>query len=228
MTGARAGATLSGGVALLERAIGYTLGQLSSVTPAALAAPTPCREWNLGALLAHLDDSLAALQEAMALRHIGPESPYPGPGKRTGAVPGPAPGTGLEPGPGCTGADASGPPDAAATLVAGLRGRACRLLGALAGAREHLVWVGGYPVPASIVTSAGAVDIAVHGWDVAWACGTAAPIPGQLAEEMLGISSLLVTRADRPELFTAPVPVPPQASASDRLIAYLGRNPVLA
>src|SRR5690349_23901912 len=48
---------------LLERAIGYTLGSLLLVTPAAMTRPTPCADWDLGALLRHMDDSLAALHE---------------------------------------------------------------------------------------------------------------------------------------------------------------------
>jgi hypothetical protein len=42
---------------------------------------------------------------------------------------------------------------------------------------------------------------------------------------MLEIARLLVGADDRPERFAAPVPVPPEATASDRLICYLGRDP---
>jgi uncharacterized protein (TIGR03086 family) len=202
MTEAQAAATLSGGVALLERAISYTLGQLNGVTTAALTRPTPCTQWDLAALLVHMTDSLAALQEAMDLREVEP--------------------TNI--------AGHSRPPrqpenDPAAYLVRALRGRATHLLGSLATTRDHLVLVGGYPVPATIVTSAGAVDVAVHGWDVSRACGSSAPIPDELAEDMLRITPLLVTCGDRPELFGHPVPVAAGASPSDRLVAYLGRNP---
>ena len=203
MTGARPPATLSGGVALLERALGYALGQLHAVTSADLARPTPCPEWDLRGLLMHMDDSLIALQEALDLAWVDTEG--------SGAA---------EP--------AYGPADSAISLVGRLRGHASRLLGALAEAGEGLVWVGGLPVPKSIVTSAGAVDVAVHGWDVARACGRPQPIPERLAAEMLEISPLLITCADRPALFAAPVPVPPLASASDRLVAYLGRDPATA
>ena len=203
MTGARPAATLSGGIALLERALCYALGQLHAVTSADLARPTPCPEWDLRGLLMHMDDSLIALQEALDLAWVDTE----GPGE-------------AEP--------AYGPADSAISLVGRLRGHASRLLGALAEAGGGLVWVGGLPVPKSIVTSAGAVDVAVHGWDVARACGRPQPIPEPLAAEMLEISPLLVTRADRPALFAAPVPVPPLASASDRLVAYLGRDPATA
>jgi uncharacterized protein (TIGR03086 family) len=207
MTEAQAAATLSGGVALLERAISYTLGQLNGVTTAALRRPTPCAQWDLAALLVHMTDSLTALQEAMDLREV---EPPPRPRGIAGhSRPGPRP-------------EANDP---AAYLVAAVRGRACHLLGSLAAAREHLVLIGGYPVPASIVTSAGAVDVAVHGWDVGCACGTPAPIPEELAREMLRFTPLLVGDADRPALFGQPVPVPERASASDRLLGYLGRNP---
>jgi mycothiol maleylpyruvate isomerase-like protein len=70
---APSGAALVGGVALLERALGYTLGSLVLVTPAALASPTPCRGWDLRALLAHMNDSLLALHEAMAAGFVGLE-----------------------------------------------------------------------------------------------------------------------------------------------------------
>jgi uncharacterized protein (TIGR03086 family) len=203
MTGARPAATLSGGVALLERALCYALGQLHAVTSADLARPTPCREWDLRGLLMHMDDSLTALQEALDLAWVATEAPGE-----------------AEP--------AYGPADSAISLVGTLRGHASRLLGALAETSDELVWVGGLPLPMSIVTSAGAVDVAVHGWDVARACGRAQPIPERLAAEMLEISPLLVTCADRPALFAEPVPVPHLASASDRLVAYLGRDPATA
>jgi uncharacterized protein (TIGR03086 family) len=146
-----------------------------------------------------MGDSLTALQEALDLARVGPAA--------EGAAP------------------AYGPDGSAISLVGTLRAQAGRLLGALAEAGERLVWVGGFPVPASVVASAGAVDLAVHGWDVARACGRAQPIPEPLAEEMLEISPLLVTGADRPALFAPPVPVSPLASASDRLVGYLGRDP---
>lgn len=193
MTGARPAAVLFGGVALLERAVSYTLGQLQAVTPGALSRRTPCREWDLHALLAHMEDSLAAMQEAVDQGYVGPEA---GPGGAT-----------------------------AAGLVSALRARGCRLLGALAGSDERLVWVGGYPVPVRLVASAGAIDVAVHGWDVGRACGSAGTIPAGLAGDMLRIVPLLVTPADRPGRFGAPVPVRPGSSAGDRLVAYLGRDP---
>ena len=110
-----------------------------------------------------------------------------------------------------------------------LRERAARLLcaGYCYGGPERFVAVGGLPVPAGLVACTGAVEIAVHGWDVsaARACAgvPAAPIPDGLATPMLRLGPLLV--AGREGLFAGPVEVPAQASPGDRLVGYLGRNP---
>ncbi|MFG1977615.1 hypothetical protein ACGFJC_50510 [Nonomuraea fuscirosea] len=58
------GRALAAGVALLERAIDYTLGSLRAVTPSALCRATPCAGWNLQRLLDHMTDSLQTLNQA--------------------------------------------------------------------------------------------------------------------------------------------------------------------
>jgi uncharacterized protein (TIGR03086 family) len=114
--------------------------------------------------------------------------------------------------------------------VEALRDRAAELLcaGYCYAGPERFVAVGGLPIPAGVVACTGAVEIAVHGWDVsaarAWADGVQeAPIPAALATRMLRLGPLLV--AGREGLFGVPVEVPAQASPGDRLVGYLGRNP---
>jgi len=118
--------------------------------------------------------------------------------------------------------------------VEALRERAAELLCAsyCYGGPERFVAVGGLPVPAGLVACTGAVEIAVHGWDVSAARARAggdeggvpaAPIPAGLATRMLRLGPLLVT--GREGLFAVPVEVPAQASPGDRLVGYLGRNP---
>jgi hypothetical protein len=103
------------------------------------------------------------------------------------------------------------------------------------------VAVGGLPMPAGLVACTGAVEIAVHGWDVSAARARAGrdgassgsatpdrgtsqiPIPAALATRMLRLSPLLV--AGREGLFAVPVEVPAEASPGDRLVSYLGRHP---
>jgi uncharacterized protein (TIGR03086 family) len=161
-----------------------------------MSRPTPCRGWDLEALLAHMEDALAALQEAVDMAFVDLDCHQ----RDGGAV------------------DDRDP-------VARLRDRACRLLGAWARADgRQAVWIGGRRLPASVLTSAGALEIAVHGWDVAEACGRRRPIPPAMAAELLVIAPLLVADADRGVRFAAPVDPPSSASPSDQLIAYLGRD----
>ena len=78
-------------------------------------------------------------------------------------------------------------------------------------------------VPVSVMTAMASIEIAVHGWDVSQACGQRLPVPPGLAADLLELCVLLVPRAGRYPLFGVPVPVPPSASPSDRLAAFLGR-----
>jgi uncharacterized protein (TIGR03086 family) len=55
---------LAGAVELLDRSLAYTRTALAAVTPDRLDAPTPCADWDLDALLAHMDDALDAFTEA--------------------------------------------------------------------------------------------------------------------------------------------------------------------
>lgn len=178
---------------LLERAIGYTLGTLRLVTPEALGAPTPCRDWDLRTLLAHLDDSLIALHEATETGHVDL----------------------------CVSEQDSARPDLAGTV----RNRARRLLGASAIVDgQAAVSVAGHALATDVVTFAGALEIVVHGWDVARACGHCRPIPAPLAGELLPMLSVIVSEDDRPSRFGAALDVAPLAEPGDRLLAFVGRR----
>jgi len=187
--------TLSGTTGLLAGAISYALGACALIGPGEMALPTPCPEWNLASLLGHLGDSMADLETAI----------------RTGCLD-------LDHPRGQAGGD----------LVEALRDRAARLLWAsydhaAPGRPERFVAIGGLPVPAGLVACTGAVEIAVHGWDVAAARGGGSPIPAALATRMLRLCPLLL--AGREGLFADPVEVPAQACPGDRLVARLGRRP---
>jgi uncharacterized protein (TIGR03086 family) len=106
------------------------------------------------------------------------------------------------------------------------RRRACALLGAwlaLPG-EERSVTVGDRPLDVRVMAATGAVEIAVHGWDVAQACGRPRPIPAALAAELLSVARCVVADEDRGVRFAEPVGVLPRAAASDRLVAFLGRD----
>jgi uncharacterized protein (TIGR03086 family) len=184
-----------GAIALLASAISYALGACVQVAPGEMARPTPCTDWDLEALLAHLASSMADLESAIRTGYLGLDTHDP--------------------------AD----PEPDDDPVDMLRDRAANLLVACYSHHggDRFVLVGGLPLPAGIVACTGAVEIAVHGWDVSAARGRSRPIPAELATRMLRLSPLLV--AGREGLFGAPVHIPAQASPGDRLVAYLGRNP---
>jgi uncharacterized protein (TIGR03086 family) len=205
-------ASASGAAVLLAGAIRYALGVCALVVPGDMALPTPCADWDLSALLAHLGASMADLEAALRTGHLALNVPPP-PGLPAGGLPGVA------------GDPAGLPGDQAGDLVEALRDRAAELLCAAYGfgGAGPLVAVGGLPMPAGLVACAGAVEIAVHGWDVATARGGDCPIPPVLAGRLLRLSPFLM--AGREGLFAGPVEVPAQASPCDKLVGYLGRDP---
>lgn len=196
MTTWPAATPVEAGTELLERAVSYTRTSLSVVTADDLGRSTPCREWRLAQLLRHMDDSLQALHEAGA----------------TGQV---RLGPGLD--------AAVGEPGL--SVVESLRQRACALLGAwsLLHAEEQVV-VSERVLPASLVALTGALEVAVHGWDVARACGLDRPLPDELARALLAAAPALISAEDRGQRFAPAVPVAAGASASSRLLAHTGRQ----
>jgi uncharacterized protein (TIGR03083 family) len=228
--GGRPGCAGAGG--LLEQAVRYALGNVAVVTPDLLRLPTPCRGWDLDMLLRHSCESLATLAEGFA----------------SGCVRLPA-----EADADAADTSADGDEAAAAGPVELFVDRACCLLAGWAGSGWSAVAVGGWPLAIDVVAIAGALEIAVHGWDIAQASGSRLPIPSPLAGQLLDVAPLLVTGADRESptaaprfaaplfaappfaaplfaaplfaapLFAAPVAVSCEASASDKLTAFLGR-----
>jgi uncharacterized protein (TIGR03086 family) len=183
------------GPALLERAVGYTRGSLQLVASADPRAPTPCAQWDLLGLLRHMDDSLAAFTDAAAIGYV---DLVPVPPARS---------------------------ELTELLVHRLKGRACGLLAAWAHhPGDGPVSVRDRALRSDLVAAAGALEIAVHGWDVARACGVDRPLPPALAVRLLEVVPLLVEDADRPTRFGPRIDVPVHARPSTRLLAALGRR----
>jgi len=193
-----AGCAPSGAITLLAGAISYTLGACVQVAAGEMTLPTPCAGWDLEALLAHLAASMADLESALRTGYLDVDTPD----------------------------DPATPDTDGDDPVELLRDRAANLLFACYAHHgpDHFVVVGGLPLPAGILACTGAVEIAVHGWDVCAARGRGRPIPPALATRMLRLSPFLVT--GREGLFGTPVQVPAQASPGDQLVAYLGRIPM--
>jgi len=115
--------------------------------------------------------------------------------------------------------------DPGAQLVDRLKGRACALVGAWA---RHPgngdVAVADRFLRSDMAAAAGSLEIAVHGWDVAQACGVDRPLPAGLALDLLDVVPLLVHADDHPRRFGQRVDVPLHARPSTRLLAAVGRR----
>jgi len=182
---------------LLERSLAYALGSVAAVVPGSLGRPTPCARWDLGELLRHLDDSVDALHEGVVGGRV---ELFPAVGARD--------------------------------PVCAFRERACALLGAWAVVSGEMpcagrvVSVGDRSLELELLAAVGAVEIAVHGWDVAQGCGRAHPIPAPLATELLPVARYAVADADRGVRFAEPVGAASSwPRPDDRLLAFLGRRP---
>jgi uncharacterized protein (TIGR03086 family) len=138
----------SSAVRVLEPAIRYALAAVAAVTPESLSHPTPCRGWDLRMLLRHASESLAAICEGI---DAGCIDLYP------------------------PGENADVPSDPARAF----RDRAGRLLDSCADpSRQHeVIHIAGGLLAPSVMAGAGALEIAVHGWDISRACGHCQPIP---------------------------------------------------
>jgi uncharacterized protein (TIGR03086 family) len=180
---------MTNAMVLLAGSISYALGAIALVTPGDVSRPTPCADWDLGTLLRHLGESIAALDEALLTGVIGINPvAYP-----------------------------AGDP------VEMLRDRAADLLYSAFTASEMPILVDGLPVSAGTIVTTGAVEIAVHGWDISAACGCDRPVPADIAGPLIQRLPQLVTA--REGLFGPRVAVPRCASAGSQLVAYLGRDP---
>ncbi|MBB5857532.1 maleylpyruvate isomerase N-terminal domain-containing protein [Amycolatopsis umgeniensis] len=182
------------GLGLLKRALNYALGTAQRVTPEMLTWPTPCEGWNLELLLLHFSESLDALHEGVSEGCV-----------RVTSAPESEPVTGA---------------------VSLFRGRACRLLRTCVEVcqEEQVVTVADRPMSSSILAATGALEVAVHGWDIAMACRTPQRIPDDLATTLLELAPAVVTDATRHSLF-APAVATRSTQPSDRLVTLLGRTP---
>lgn len=183
------------GDSLLERAVGYTLGVIHTVTSELFSQPTPCSAWELRALLGHLNDSMAILHEGVATGTVGP---VPAEEEVLAADP--------------------------RTVF---RHRASHLLDALCGMRApgRTIAIIDRSLTGGMTAGTGAIEVAVHGWDISRACRQPSQIPPLLATDLLELSRLVVTAENRYPFFAAPRTMPSGADPSDLLVAFLGRNP---
>ena len=157
-----------------------------------LANATPCREWDVRALLAHTLSVVSGLSAAAA-----------------GSVPAPLH---LDEG----------------DIAGQFRALADASLAAwqAPGVLDREMDGGAGAMPGASYASINTLDTLVHAWDLARATGQDAAVPDALAEHVLGICQAVVTPEARQFAgFDPAVDLPAGAGPTDRLVAFLGRQP---
>jgi uncharacterized protein (TIGR03086 family) len=183
-----------------DRAVASTADVVKATAADQMSAPTPCVEWDVRALLNHVIGTLWLAEGLFADQ--APRYPM-------------APG-GVPPG------DLAGDDPAAAYAEAS----AAALAAAAAGdslTRGHVTPLGEMPGPA--LAGFTTLDILVHGWDLARATGQPADLDGRLAAHALGFAGQAITPDTRAPRIGPAVAVAADAPVTDRLVAFLGRNP---
>lgn len=94
---------------------------------------------------------------------------------------------------------------------------------AIAGLRAELAENSGDPAAASRAAGDAAVEFTTHAWDL----DPARAIPDELAREVLAFVSPVMNDELRQQFFAAQVDVGPGVTASDALVAFLGRDPAV-
>lgn len=109
--------------------------------------------------------------------------------------------------------------------VAAVRSGIVEFLVASAAPRTQRCEIWGRPLPAGVVVHVGAIEAALHAWDIAQACRVDRPIPADVASALLWVSPPLATAGLAAGVFAAALPTPATAPPSDQLLALFGRRP---
>ena len=151
-------ATTTSAIELLERSLGYTRAGLIRCPSADPHARTPCADWDLADLLAHMEQSLDAIIEmATGSLSLVPSSPDAG---------------------------VAGRVERLQLKACDLLGRwSAETPAATAGS----VLVHNRVAPTPLMLTAASLEIAVHGWDVHRSVGSGHPFPEALARDLLPV-----------------------------------------
>ncbi|MFC6704840.1 TIGR03086 family metal-binding protein [Flexivirga alba] len=108
-------------------------------------------------------------------------------------------------------------------LVDRVRHRTSTALGAWVTDTSERVTIADVSLGSATLVAVGALEVAVHGTDLARAAHLGVALPDDLADELLAVAPLIVTDADRGIRFAPAVSVSYDVSPAHRLLAYTGR-----
>ncbi len=93
------------------------------------------------------------------------------------------------------------------------------------GALDRVVDAGPGPMPGRVLAGINLLDTATHTWDLATATGQTAKLPDDVALAALEASMQIISPEIRPGRFAPACVAPDGAGPTERLVAYLGRQP---
>lgn len=93
------------------------------------------------------------------------------------------------------------------------------------GTLERMLDGGPGPMPGQVLASINLLDTATHTWDLATATGQPTALPDDVAAAALAASRDIISDELRPGRFGPAVPGAEAGTATDQLVAFLGRTP---
>jgi uncharacterized protein (TIGR03086 family) len=184
----------------LERARAWTGSILDGVHKEDLHEPTPCSDWDVSMLLDHLIADIDTFNRVAS-------------GEPLDLV------TSIKP----EGPENKGRATPNASVAFERVVERAREIWARPGAVEQKYKTSRSELPGAALFNIFLIELLVHGWDLAKATGQPTEMPADLAEAELSFTTAMMK--ERRMGFEQPVPVPEDASATDRLVAWLGRTP---
>jgi uncharacterized protein (TIGR03086 family) len=93
------------------------------------------------------------------------------------------------------------------------------------GVLDRMIEFGPGPMPGRALAGINLLDTATHTWDLATATAQAAALPDEVATAALEASRTIISPEIRAGRFGPEVPCPDGATPTERLVAFLGREP---
>jgi len=185
---------------MFDRAIASAAATVKGVEAGQFDLPTPCTQWSVRDLLNHIVGSLWFHHQLIS----GTPVPHPAP---AGGLPD---------------ADLVGHDPSAAFAEAATAALASAAAdGAMAAAVETPLG----PMPGAVLTRFIALDMVVHGRDLAVATGQSYEVPGDLAAAVLAFAQMAITDQTRGTYIAPAIDVAAGASDFDKLVGHMGRRP---
>jgi uncharacterized protein (TIGR03086 family) len=184
--------------AMLEKSITETAAVVRGVKPDQFSAATPCRDWDVRTLTNHLLQVVCALGLAGRLR----------------AVPGELWGRELMSDGWADHFDEEGHAAVAAWVEPA--------------AWDGTVGMGDAGMPAAMVATMLASDLAIHGWDLARATGQSYRCDDEVAELTRRFVTDMGEQGRQMGIYAAPLPVADGAPAFEQALVLSGRDPLWA